>query len=67
MKPHYFEQDAPDTDDMMLQMAIHQGYVPPGCLLGGVVVMAIIGDGGDPCEGCAGPRARCQGRPEKRD
>ncbi len=64
MKPHYFDQEKPDADDMSLLMATHQGYVPTGCLLGGIVVMAEINAGRDPCGGCSGPRERCGGRKE---
>ena len=28
MKPHYFEQEQADRDDIMLDMAKSQGYVP---------------------------------------
>ena len=42
MKPHYFEQAMPDKDDYMLGMSVLQGYVPPTCLLGGIVVMATL-------------------------
>lgn len=66
MKPHYFDQDAPDADDLQLAAAIDQGYVPAGCLLGGPVVMAEVGNGLDPCGGCHGPREKCGGR-ERRD
>ena len=61
MKPHYFEQDMPDKDDHMLAMSMLQGYVPPTCLLGGMVVMSEINDGRNPCHGCSGPRDRCGG------
>ena len=63
MKPHYFDQDKAD-EDMFLEMAIHQGYVPKSCLLGGQIVMGIVNKGDDPCCGCAGPRHKCMGRPE---
>ena len=62
MKPHYFEQDEADQDDMQLDMSKGQGYVPQGCLLGGAVVMGLVNDGADPCKGCEGPRDRCGGR-----
>jgi hypothetical protein len=63
MKMHYFEQAKADSDDMLLGMAKMQGYVPSGCLLGGVVVMAEIQAGNSPCWGCSGPRDRCGGEP----
>jgi hypothetical protein len=64
MKPHYFEQDQADADDMMLGMAKMQGYVPQTCLLGGMVVMAETQAGKDACAGCNGPRHKCHGRPK---
>lgn len=66
-KPHYFDQDAPDGDDIHLKMAIAQGYVPITCLLGGRTVMGEVWRGRDPCAGCAGPRERCKGRPRKEE
>jgi len=62
MKPHYFEQNKADTDDILLGMAVTHGYVPHGCLLGGLVVMDELKKGLDPCAGCAGPREKCEGR-----
>lgn len=62
MKPHYFDQEEADTDDMLLNMAKGQGYVPQTCLLGGMTVMAEIRAGRDPCAGCEGPRKKCYGR-----
>jgi hypothetical protein len=65
MKTHYFEQSVADADDMMLGMAKMQGYVPQGCLLGGIVVMAEVQSGNSPCDGCNGPREKCKGKPRK--
>lgn len=62
MKPHYFEQDDADGDDMHLNMAKHQGYVPQTCLLGGTLVIGLVSTGADPCKGCVGPREKCHGR-----
>jgi len=62
MKPHYFDQETADDDDMLLNMAKGQGYVPQTCLLSGVLVMGIINDGKDPCIGCNCPREKCKGR-----
>lgn len=62
---HYFGQDRADPNDMALGMAKMQGYVPPTCLLGGIVVMSEINEGRDPCAGCAGPRKKCKGRRER--
>ena len=64
MKPHYFDQEQPDTDDMQLGMAKMQGYVPQGCLLGGMVIMAEVNKGNSPCAGCEGPREKCGGKPK---
>lgn len=63
VKPHYFQQEKPDADDIQLKMAIGQGYVPTTCLLGGPTVMGLTMAGDDPCKGCQGPRERCHGRP----
>ncbi len=62
MRPHYFEQDRADSNDMKLGMAKMQGYVPQTCLLGGTVVMGLVSEGKDPCKGCNGPRDKCYGR-----
>ena len=62
MKPHYFEQVESDKDDMHLEMAKAQGYVPKTCLLGGFLVMELTGGGKDPCKGCEAPRDKCKGR-----
>ena len=61
LKPHYFNDEQADPNDMPLGMAKMQGYVPDGCLLGGSVVMGLVGEGKSPCAGCEGPRARCGG------
>lgn len=61
-KPHYFDQEKPDTDDMFLDMAKGQGYVPQACLLGGQVVMGLVNEGKDPCDGCNCDRGKCNGR-----
>jgi len=65
MKIHYFNEACPDTDDVQLGMAKHQGYVPQTCLLGGATVMDEINKGRNPCDGCEGPRSRCKGSPKK--
>lgn len=66
MKQHYFDQDCPDSDDVQLQMAAIQGYVPSTCLLGGAVVLGLVKAGEDPCGTCKGPREKCHGRPIRR-
>jgi len=65
MKPHYFNDDKPDADDILLAMAKGQGYVPKTCLLGGETVMLEVNNGNNPCDGCQGPRDRCGGTPLK--
>jgi hypothetical protein len=65
MKPHYFHQAEPDKDDFQLGMAKMQGYVPQGCLLGGMTVMAEVTAGKNPCWGCNGPRETCGGKPKR--
>lgn len=62
MKAHYFDQDKPDDDDIALQLAKQQGYVPPDCLLNGHHVMALINGQKDPCRGCNCDRDKCKGR-----
>ncbi len=63
MKPHYFDQAEADADDIQLQMAKSQGYVRKTCLLNGIVVMEEIRLSHNPCDGCAGPRDKCHGKP----
>ena len=65
MKLHYFAQDAADADDFQLGMAKMRGYVPKGCLLGGIVAMSEVGAGRNPCWGCEGPREKCGGKPKQ--
>lgn len=66
MKLHYFSQEVADWDDEALQRAIAAELVPPGCLLGGVVLERLVAAGAkDPCHGCFGPRGRCKGRPRQ--
>ena len=62
MKPHYFNQDIPDNDDIFLEMAKSQGYVSSECLLGGQTVMGLVNSGKDPCKGCECNRDKCNGR-----
>jgi len=63
MKPHYFDQDEADKDDMFLDMAKMQGYIPQTCLLGGQVVMGLVNEGKSPCKGCNCDRNKCKGKP----
>ena len=62
MNLHYFDDEAADSKDILLKIAIDQGYVPLTCLLTGPVVMMFVNKGKDPCKGCEGPRERCRGR-----
>ena len=64
MKTHYFGQETADADDTMLNMAKGQGYVPAGCLLGGVTAMGLVNGGKSPCVGCECPRDKCGGSPK---
>lgn len=65
MKVHYFEQEKPDEDDFLLQMAKGQGYVTANCLLGGMAAMAEVSTGKSPRWGCSGPREKCGGQPKR--
>jgi hypothetical protein len=65
MKPHYFDQDAPDPDDALLKLCVQQGYVPTECLLGGQLVYAETAKGRSACWGCEGPREKCGGQPRR--
>lgn len=64
-KLHYFDEPDADPSDLLLGMAKMQGYVPASCLLGGMVVMAEVNEGRNPCWGCEGPRERCGGKPKQ--
>lgn len=61
MKPLY--DGEVDQDDLLLQQAIQDGTVPPGCQLGGAIVQGIAAAGGDPCGKCDVSREACGGRP----
>ena len=65
MKSRYFREGKPDKDDIHLEMAKGQGYVPKTCLLGGQLVMALVNSGENPCTGCNCPREKCHGRPKR--
>lgn len=64
MKIQYFNQEQSDEDDMLLNAAKMQGYVPTTCLIGGATVMMEINNGSNPCHYCEGPRDKCQGSPK---
>ena len=61
MKPLY--DGEADQDDLLLQQAIREGTVPPGCQVGGAIVQGIAAAGGDPCRSCDVDREVCGGRP----
>jgi hypothetical protein len=67
MKLNYFNDPQADDDDMALNIAKTQGYVPQTCLQGGTFVMSIINSGisKDPCKGCECDRLKCNGRPKE--
>lgn len=65
LKIHYFDQDAPDQDDLLLQQAIKEKRVPDTCLFGGAMVMEFAAKDRDPCGVCPCPvRDKCGGRPQ---
>lgn len=45
--------------DMLLMMAIDQGYVPVECQQNGELVMGLMNCGKDPCHGCNLDRRIC--------
>lgn len=59
---HYFDKPDEAKTDPWLMACKAQGYVPNGCLLVGQLVWGLVGEGKDPCKGCAGPREVCGGR-----
>lgn len=42
--------------------AISQGYVPKGCTLDGMLIMGLVNESKDPCDGCNEDRGICNGR-----
>lgn len=54
-----------DERDIMREMCAQQGWVPPTCLLPGMVVFGLMQRNEDPCAGCNHDRIRCKGRPRK--
>ena len=50
------------SEDIALDMAKDQGYVPKGCYLKGEVITILILQGKDPCAGCNLNRKKCGGR-----
>lgn len=65
MKPYYWHQKGPDSDDSVLREMIAKGVVPKGCLWGGEMVRFAKHElQEDPCAVCKCPdRPRCGGRP----
>jgi len=63
VKHQYFSQGKADKDDLLLQHAVAQEWVPKGCLLEEWLVHDLRSGGIDPCAGCRGPREKCGGRP----
>lgn len=59
--------DIETTADMVLEICIHQGYVPSKCYLTGLVVMSEVTAGRDPCSGCRLDRQICGGRKHKEE
>jgi hypothetical protein len=64
VKLHYFHQPEPDPDDALLLEARRSGWVPEGCLLGGVVLKS-LSHLERPCYACSAPRSRCGGLPKR--
>ncbi|HEC66826.1 MAG TPA: hypothetical protein ENI23_16245 [bacterium] len=67
MNLHYFDNPEAAETDTMLKIVIRQGYVPPKCLLGGLIVLSLINEGKDPRAECNSDRSICRGRPIKLD
>jgi hypothetical protein len=65
MRAHYFDEEKAPESDIMLKMAIRQGYVPEGCLMNGHVVIALINGGCSTCPECNGPREKCGGKAKR--
>lgn len=59
-------QSVPVGQDLLLEMAKQQGYVPPKCYMVGKLVFALQRRGDDPCVGCVGNRLICGGRQERK-
>ena len=49
-------------EDFQLEMAKEQGYVPKDCYLKGILVMLLVGEGKNPCEGCNLDRKKCMSK-----
>ena len=62
-----FLRKGSSMNDMFLEMAIQQGYVPKDCMLTGQIVMGLVNKGEDPCKGCNQDRSVCGGRSKGRE
>ena len=68
MRTHYWDRDAPDMDDTLLQQAVAEGLVPKTCLWGGAMIQQVASLGEDTCALCPCPkRERCGGRPRRQE
>ena len=47
--------------DMFKKIAVEQGYIPKECLLPGELIMALINESKNPCDGCHNNRNICKG------
>lgn len=56
---------ASNEPDLMREMCVAQGYVPAKCQLPGMIALALVNKGEDPCAGCNLDRGVCGGRPRK--
>ncbi len=48
--------------DILKEMCIRQGYVPPACIMDGELCLKLVQKQGDPCKGCNADRKDCKGR-----
>jgi hypothetical protein len=54
-----------ETDDIMFNICVRQGYVPPTCTMPGEMIFRLMQSGEDPCAGCNEDRRKCKGRPRQ--
>ncbi len=48
--------------DILKEMCVQQGYVPPTCVMDGQFCLMLVQKTGDPCKGCNADREKCKGR-----
>lgn len=48
--------------DVMKDLCVQQGYVPPTCTMDGQLVFLLVSKGEAPCWGCNEDRGICKGR-----